>query len=68
MSYIEDFERDFRAFIEENLPVLPEETEAALVSVVKLKVVESYRNGMAATERARAVKKKAIAAPGNRKA
>ena len=62
MSYIEEFERDFRAFIEENLPLLPEDTEADLVRFVKRKVVESYKNGMAATERIRAAKKKAIAA------
>ena len=57
MSYIEEFERDFRAAIEENLPLLPEDVVAALVSFVKRKVVESYKNGMAATERIRAAKK-----------
>ena len=51
MGYIQDFERDFRAFIEEKLPVLPDGTEAALVTFVKQKVFESYKNGMAATTR-----------------
>ena len=57
MGYIQDVERDFRAFIEENVPLLPDDTAAALVIFVKRKVFESYKNGMAATARIRAEKK-----------
>jgi len=57
MSYLQDVERDFRALIEELLPVLPDGTEKTLIAFVKQKVVESYKNGMEATARVRAAKK-----------